>query len=58
MVHLYINGEEIKTTLEHPFWILDKGWVEAKNLRENDRISGYSNTISYIEKVSIEHLKK
>ena len=33
----YYEGEERKfaqvtTTLNHPFWVVDKGWTEAKNL--------------------------
>ena len=29
---LYVDGEVISTTGEHPFWVPDKGWVEAKDL--------------------------
>ena len=29
---LYVDGEVISTTGEHPFWTPDKGWVEAKDL--------------------------
>jgi RHS repeat-associated protein len=29
---LYVDGEVISTTAEHPFWTADKGWVEAKDL--------------------------
>jgi hypothetical protein len=32
LVDLYIDGEVISTTEEHPFWTPDKGWVEAKDL--------------------------
>jgi hypothetical protein len=32
LVDLFIDGEVISTTEEHPFWTLDKGWVEAKDL--------------------------
>ena len=32
LVDLYIDGEVISTTGEHPFWVADKGWVEAKDL--------------------------
>jgi hypothetical protein len=27
-----VDGEVISTTGEHPFWVADKGWVEAKDL--------------------------
>lgn len=29
---LYVDGEVISTTAEHPFWVPDKGWVKAKDL--------------------------
>jgi RHS repeat-associated protein len=32
LVDLYVDGEVISTTGEHPFWTPDKGWVEAKDL--------------------------
>ena len=32
LVDLYVDGEVIYTTGEHPFWVPDKGWVEAKDL--------------------------
>jgi hypothetical protein len=32
LVDLYIDGEVISTTGEHPFWTPDLGWVEAKDL--------------------------
>ena len=32
LVDLYVDGEVISTTGEHPFWVADKGWVEAKDL--------------------------
>jgi hypothetical protein len=32
LVDIYIDGEIISTTGEHPFWTPDLGWVEAKDL--------------------------
>jgi hypothetical protein len=32
LVDIYIDGEVISTTGEHPFWTPDLGWVEAKDL--------------------------
>ena len=29
LVHVYVDGEEIKTTDTHPFWGEGKGWIEA-----------------------------
>lgn len=33
LVDLYVDGEIISTTGEHPFWTSDKGWVEASYLQ-------------------------
>ena len=33
LIDLYVDGEVISTTGEHPFWVPDKGWVEAKDLQ-------------------------
>jgi Pretoxin HINT domain len=32
LVDIYIDGEKITTTEEHPFWVPDLGWVAAKDL--------------------------
>ena len=32
LVDVYIDGEKITTTEEHPFWVPDVGWVAAKDL--------------------------
>jgi len=33
----YRNGEKLETTWNHPFYIAGRGWVQAKDLRVNDR---------------------
>ena len=35
IIHIFVNGEEIETTPQHPFWVEDE-WVSAKDLREGD----------------------
>ena len=32
LVHLTVNGEEIITTVDHPFYVKDKGFITAVNL--------------------------
>ncbi|EMN90601.1 toxin HINT domain protein [Leptospira weilii str. UI 13098] len=34
---VYSNGTQVETTDEHPFYIENKGWVPAKDLRSGDR---------------------
>lgn len=36
LVHVHVNGEEIITTPEHPFYVPKKGWVGAIHLRAGD----------------------
>jgi YD repeat-containing protein len=38
------NGEEIRATPEHPFWVEGKGWTTAGNLRAVDRLTTTSST--------------
>lgn len=36
LIHVFVDNEEIKATSEHPFWVVDKGWVTAWELKEGD----------------------
>ena len=36
LVDLYVDGEVISTTGEHPLWVADKGWVKASDLAVGD----------------------
>jgi hypothetical protein len=38
VVNLILDGEWIKTTPEHPFYVEGKGWVKAKDLEMGDEI--------------------
>ncbi len=51
---LTIDGEEIETTANHPFYTEDGEAVEAKDLKEGDKLStadGESATVEQTEKV-------
>lgn len=42
------NGKKITITPEHPVYVADKGWVDAKDLKENDDVIFMKNAaISY-----------
>src|SRR5690606_28489683 len=32
------QGYETKITLDHPLWVVDEGWVEAKDLKPGDKV--------------------
>jgi hypothetical protein len=40
MVQISAGGEEIYTTLGHPFWVSGQGWRMAKQLNEGDLLHG------------------
>jgi hypothetical protein len=56
LVHIDIQDEKITTTPTHPFYVIGRGWVAAKHLREGDRLLSLNGESVYIEKVSIENL--
>ena len=38
LVHLTINGEEIVTTVDHPFYVQNRGFINAGNLLTGDTL--------------------
>lgn len=47
--------ETIGVTGEHPFWVIDEGWLEAKKLRKGDRLkteNGSSAQVARTRKVT------
>lgn len=56
-VHIKIDGEVIKATLEHPFYINSKGWVPAKDVNVGNQVklaSGKDLIIESIQSVYLE----
>jgi hypothetical protein len=51
MAHLHIGGQVIRTTLEHPFYVLNKGWVPAAELTPGDMLSSYDDQWLPVEEV-------
>lgn len=49
--HLHVRGEVIRTTDEHPFWVVDKGWVKAAELKVGDLLIGRDGTQTAVEDV-------
>lgn len=58
LVHVYVNGKEIKATPEHPFWVVNEGWVEAGDLKQGDEVLLYSGEVANVEKIEKEELDK
>ena len=57
LVHVHVNGEEIVTTPEHPFYVPKKGWVGAIDLRAGDILVLQSGEYVVVELVQHEILE-
>jgi RHS repeat-associated protein len=55
--HVFVEGEEIKTTPLHPFWVAGKGWVAAGDLMVGDKVQLYSGNVKEISSISYEYLE-
>lgn len=51
IIELQIAGVAIRTTAEHPFWVKDKGWRNAIELRPGDMLSTHDGQWIAIEEV-------
>lgn len=52
------NGEKLQNTPLHPYYISEKGWIEAENLKAGDILLTQENGKVKIAKVEIETLKE
>ena len=58
LVHLTINGELISTTIDHPFYVKNQGFVSAGKLRLGDGVVDSKGNIYLLEKVVVEFVKE
>lgn len=56
-MHIYVSGEEIISTANHPFYVEGKGWMEAGNLKKGDIVYIATGDTIKIQKVFLEHLQ-
>ena len=57
LIHVFVNGDEIITTTEHPFYSPVKGWTAACKLRAGDILVLQSGKYVIVEKVQHEILE-
>ena len=57
-VHVTANGEEITCTSTHPFYVPEKGWTSAIDLRAGDNLVMLNGEYVVIEQVWYEFLEK
>jgi hypothetical protein len=51
MIDIYIDGEKITTTEEHPFWVPGVGWVLAKDLNVGNYLQTKTESLLDIDKI-------
>ena len=54
LVHLTINGEEIVTTVDHPFYVQGRGFIEAGNLLIGDKLISVNGEDLSVDECYIE----
>ena len=58
LVHLIISGEEIITTVDHPFYVQGRGFIQAGNLLVSDRLISAIGEDLLIEDYNIEETEE
>ena len=58
IIHLTINGEEIITTPNHPFYVYRKGFVDASKLWINAELVDKTGNILHIDQIFRENFDK
>ena len=56
IIHVYVNGEKIKTTPEHPFFSPVKGWILACELRVGDILLTVNGKCAVVARIQHEIL--
>lgn len=51
ILHVHLNGQIIRTTDEHPFWVVHKGWTKAVALQPGDLLLADDGTQIPVEEV-------
>ena len=54
--HIFVDGEEIVCTGGHPFYVVGKGFIEARNLKVSEKLLLSCGKEVIIEKVKVEQL--
>ena len=54
LIHLVINGEEIVTTVDHPFYVKNQGFIKAGELIVGDELLDVNGNILLVENFDVE----
>ena len=58
LVHLTVNGEEIVTTVDHPFYVKNQGFIKAGELIVGDKFLNVNGNVLLVENFAIELTEK
>ena len=54
LVHLIVNGEEIVTTVDHPFYVKERGFIEAGRLFVGDKLISVNGDDLIVDEIKIQ----
>ena len=52
VLNLHLQGQVIRTTLEHPFWVEGRGWTAVKDLQPGALLRGHDGQLWPVETVT------
>ena len=53
LVHLTVNGEEIVTTVDHPFYVTNQGFIKAGELIVGDELLDVNGNVLLVENFDV-----
>ncbi len=56
ILHLYTSEGQIDTTTNHPFYVVDRGWVAAGDLKAGDQVLKLNGTVAVVTGSELEKL--
>ena len=51
LLDLHVGGRAIRTTAEHPFWVVGLGWVAAQQIQAGDMLLGADGAQTVVEEI-------
>ena len=54
LVHLTVNGEKIVTTVDHPFYVKNQGFIKAGELIVGDELLDVNGNVLLVENFDVE----
>lgn len=51
LLDLHVGGQVIRTTAEHPFWVVGRGWIEAQQIEPGDELLGHDGSETPVRSV-------